>query len=84
MDEKINQEILDKLTNVCTCKAIPRSRIKNTIKEGAKTVEEINKVIGSGSGGCKGKRCSPKIEQLLNSRLASTNLIPIISHKINK
>ena len=65
MDEKINQQILDKLTKVCTCKAISKSKIKKAIKEGAKTVEEINKVIGSGSGACKGKRCSPKIEQLL-------------------
>lgn len=69
MDEKINQEILDKLTKVCICKAISRAKIKNAIKEGAKTVEEINKVTGSGSCGCKGKRCSHKIEQLLKSNL---------------
>lgn len=65
MDENINQEILDKLTKVCICKVIPRSKIKNAIKQGAKTIEEVNKVTGSGTGGCKGRRCSPKIQELL-------------------
>jgi NAD(P)H-nitrite reductase large subunit len=65
MEQNINPEILDKLTKVCLCKAIPRSKIKAAIKEGARTVEEVRKATGAGSGGCGGRRCTPKIEELL-------------------
>jgi NAD(P)H-nitrite reductase large subunit len=65
MEQNINPEILDKLTKVCICKAIPRSKIKAVIKQGARTVEEVRKATGAGSGGCGGQRCTPKIEELL-------------------
>lgn len=69
MDENISSEIMDKLTKVCLCKAIPRSTIKQAIKNGATTVQQVQKVTGAGSGGCKGHRCTPKIEELLKSEL---------------
>ncbi|MGK0468539.1 (2Fe-2S)-binding protein [Clostridium sp.] len=69
MEQNINNEIMDKLTKVCLCKAIPRSTIKKAIKNGAKTVEDVQNVTGSGTGGCKGQRCTPKIEQLLKQEL---------------
>ncbi len=65
-DEEKKKMVLDKMTKVCICKAIPRSKIKEVIKSGATTVEEVNKIVGSGSGGCKGRRCGPKIEELIN------------------
>lgn len=65
-DEEKKKMVLDKMTKVCICKAIPRSKIKEAIKSGATTVEEVNKIVGSGSGGCKGRRCGPKIEELIN------------------
>jgi bacterioferritin-associated ferredoxin len=65
MEQNLNEEILDKLTKVCLCKAIPRSTIKKAIKNGAKTVKEVQQATGAGSGGCCGRRCTPKIEQLL-------------------
>ncbi|WP_291576726.1 (2Fe-2S)-binding protein [Clostridium sp. UBA4548] len=65
MENNLNEEILDKLTKVCICKGIPRSTIKKAIANGAKTVEEVNRVTGSGSGGCKGRRCSVKIAELI-------------------
>lgn len=58
-------DVMDKLTKVCICKAIPRSTIKKAINEGASTLEEVNKATGSGSGGCRGRRCSIKINELL-------------------
>ncbi|SHH77417.1 (2Fe-2S)-binding protein [Clostridium grantii] len=58
-------DIMDKLTKVCICKAIPKSVIKKAINDGASTVEEVNKITGSGSGGCSGRRCSIKITELL-------------------
>ncbi len=69
MEQNINSEIMDKLTKVCLCKAIPRSVIKKAIKNGARTVEEVQRATGAGSGGCKGRRCTPKIEELLKQEL---------------
>jgi NAD(P)H-nitrite reductase large subunit len=66
MSENINEEIMDKLTKVCICKAIPRSKIKEAIRNGADTLEKIQKATGAGSGGCGGKRCTPKIIELLS------------------
>ncbi|MCX7749904.1 MAG: (2Fe-2S)-binding protein [Clostridia bacterium] len=65
MEEKVDQKILDKITKVCICKAIPRSRIKEAIKSGAVTLLEVQQATGAGSGGCKGNRCTPKILDLL-------------------
>lgn len=67
MDQNLNAEILDKITKVCICKGIPRSTIKKAINSGAKTVAEIQKATGAGSGPCGGRRCTEKIQQLLDS-----------------
>lgn len=64
-DNNLNQEIMDKMTKVCICKGIPRSTFKRVIREGATTIEEVRKATGAGSGPCGGKRCTPKILQLL-------------------
>jgi NAD(P)H-nitrite reductase large subunit len=65
MEQNIKPEILDKLTKVCLCKGISRATIKKAILNGAVTVEEVRKATGAGSGSCGGRRCTPKIEQLL-------------------
>lgn len=65
MEDNLNQEILDKLTKVCICKGIPRSTIKAAILDGAETLEAVQKATGAGSGSCGGKRCTPKIQELL-------------------
>jgi NAD(P)H-nitrite reductase large subunit len=39
--------------------------MKKVIKEGADTVEKVRKATGAGSGACNGRRCTPKIEALL-------------------
>lgn len=66
MEQNIKPEILDKLTKVCLCKGISRATIKNAIKNGARTVTEVQKATGAGSGACGGRRCTPKIQQLLD------------------
>lgn len=63
-DEK-TMEIMDKMTKVCICKGIPRSTMRRVIREGATTLEEVRKATGAGSGPCGGRRCTPKILQLL-------------------
>lgn len=65
MEQNIKPEILDKLTKVCLCKGISRATIKKAIINGANTIEEVRKATGAGTGSCGGKRCTHKIEQLL-------------------
>lgn len=64
MDE-ISQEIKDKITKVCLCKGIPRATIKKAMLSGADTLEKVQKAVGAGSGPCGGRRCTPKIIELL-------------------
>ena len=65
MNNNLNEPILDKLTKTCTCKLITRAKIKEAIKNGASTLEEVQKATGAGSGACKGNHCSYIINQLL-------------------
>lgn len=67
MSSEINDAIMDKLTKVCLCKGISRATIKQAIANGADTVAKVNKATGSGSGSCGGRRCGPKIQELLDS-----------------
>lgn len=66
MEQNKNSEIMDKLTKVCICKGISRASIKKVIVGGAKTVQEVQKITGAGSGSCGGRRCTEKIQQLLD------------------
>lgn len=66
MDNNLNEAVLDKLTKTCTCKLITRAKIKEAIKKGASTIAEVQKATGAGSGPCKGKNCTPRIQDLLN------------------
>lgn len=65
MTDHLDEALKDKLTKVCICKGISRKSIKEAIRNGAHTLEEVQKVTGAGSGGCKGNRCTPKIEELI-------------------
>ncbi len=64
MDD-LQQEIIDKMTKVCICKAIPRSTMKKVIAGGAATLEDVQRATGAGSGPCGGRRCTPRILALL-------------------
>lgn len=64
-DNNLNEDIMDKLTKVCLCTGISRKTIKNTIRGGATTLAAVQKATGAGSGGCGGRRCTPKIQELL-------------------
>lgn len=58
--------IKDKLTKICLCRGIDKFTIKECIKEGAKTVDEVREKTGATGGGCKGARCRSKIVELIN------------------
>ena len=67
MSDELNQEILDKLTKVCLCKGITRATMKKAIAAGADNVDKVKKATGAGSGSCGGKRCTPKIQELIDN-----------------
>ena len=49
------------------CKGIKKSVFLKHIKTGLKTVGELKKATGAGSGSCKGKHCTPRITELLKT-----------------
>ena len=59
------QQIIDGLKPICLCKGIRKSVFLKHIRAGVKTVEELQKATGAGSGSCKGKRCTPKIVEMI-------------------
>jgi len=63
--ENIRKEWLAQNEKVCICKGIPRKRFIAAIESGARSLQEINRIVGSGSGECHGERCGPKIKALL-------------------
>lgn len=61
------QEIIEKYTKVCTCRSVSKRQIKQAMEEGCTTLQEVCKKTGAGRGACKGKRCGPKIKELIAS-----------------
>lgn len=49
---------------VCICKGIKLSTVLPAL-EGCETVQDVNRKAGTGSGGCGGERCGPRIKALL-------------------
>jgi NAD(P)H-nitrite reductase large subunit len=68
--EDLKREWLLRNETICICKGIPRKRFIEAIKKGAATLQEVNRIVGSGGGDCKGERCGPRIERLLAAYLA--------------
>lgn len=64
-DGLTDEERIKKLSLVvCICKGI---RLRAVLKglEGSETVADVNSKTGTGSGGCQGQRCGPRIKKLL-------------------
>lgn len=60
--------------NICLCKKVSRSKMTAAYENGARTVNRIKYETGAGSGACKGRRCTPKIQSLLEE-LTSEQLV---------
>jgi NAD(P)H-nitrite reductase large subunit len=61
------QQIIDGLKPICQCKGLRKSVFLKHIKAGLKSVEELKKATGAGTGLCKGKRCTARIAEMLKS-----------------
>lgn len=60
------QEIMDKMVKICTCKSITRYKFKKLIEEGYDDLVSLQEKTGAGTGSCKGRYCTDKILDLIN------------------
>ncbi|MEI6398412.1 MAG: (2Fe-2S)-binding protein [Pseudomonadota bacterium] len=75
MSEKTQKELAEDRVRqmakvVCICKGINLGRVLAGI-ENCATVQDVNKKVGTGTGGCQGQRCGPRIKALLDKINAS-------------
>ena len=61
--------ILEGMKVVCICKGIKKSVFWKVLDAGVQSKEDINRLTGSGSGGCQGRRCGPRITEMLRDLL---------------
>jgi bacterioferritin-associated ferredoxin len=59
--------ILEGMKVVCICKGIKKSVFWKVLDTGVQTKEEVNRLTGAGSGGCQGRRCGPRILEMLRN-----------------
>jgi bacterioferritin-associated ferredoxin len=58
--------LMEGMKVVCICKGIKKRVFWKALDDGAQTKDEINRLTGSGSGSCQGRRCGPRILDLLH------------------
>ena len=46
-NDELRQQVLDKMTKTCPCRVITRAKIKESIRNGAHTVEAVAKETGA-------------------------------------
>lgn len=68
--EKAEERARQLVKVVCICKGINLGRVLKGM-EGCDTVEDVNRKVGTGSGGCAGERCGPRIKILLEKKKES-------------
>ena len=59
--------ILEGMKVVCICKGIKKSVFWKVLDTGVQTKEEVNRLTGSGGGSCQGRRCGPRILEMLRN-----------------
>jgi bacterioferritin-associated ferredoxin len=60
-----SRTVLEGMKVVCICKGIKKRSFWQALDKGAQTKEEVNRLTGSGNGGCQGRRCGPRIMEML-------------------
>ena len=60
--------LLEGMKVVCICKGIKKRVFWKVLDAGAQSKDEVNRLTGSGSGGCQGRRCGPRILEMLRDR----------------
>ena len=60
--------IIDGLKPLCLCKGIAKKVFLRHIAAGVATLAELQRLTGAGKGSCQGKRCTPKLLELLEKQ----------------
>ena len=60
-----SRTITEGMKVVCICKGIKKRVFWKALDEGMCTKEDINRSTGSGSGSCQGRRCGPRILDMI-------------------
>ena len=63
--EPETRSVVEGMKVVCICKGIKKRVFWNALDAGVCTHEDINRHTGSGSGSCQGRRCGPRILDML-------------------
>lgn len=63
--EPETRSVVEGMKVVCICKGIKQRVFWNALDAGMCTHEDINRHTGSGSGSCQGRRCGPRILDML-------------------
>lgn len=61
------RSLLEGVKVVCICKGIKMRTFWRAMDDGAQTHEQIDQATGSGSGQCQGRRCGPRILEMLRN-----------------
>ena len=59
------RSVVEGMKVVCICKGIKKRTFWNALDAGLCTREDINQHTGSGTGSCQGRRCGPRILEML-------------------
>jgi bacterioferritin-associated ferredoxin len=62
-----SRSIVEGMKVVCICKGIKTRVFWKALDEGLCTKEDINRCTGSGSGSCQGRRCGPRILDMIRN-----------------
>jgi bacterioferritin-associated ferredoxin len=60
--------LLEGMKVVCICKGIKKRIFWKALDGGAQTKDDVNRLTGAGSGGCQGRRCGPRILEMLRQQ----------------
>jgi bacterioferritin-associated ferredoxin len=63
--EPETRSVVEGMKVVCICKGIKKRVFWKALDAGVCTHEDINRHTGSGSGSCQGRRCGPRILDML-------------------
>lgn len=63
-----SRTVIEGMKVVCICKGIPKKVFWKALDQGMQTREDVNCFTGSGSGACAGRRCGPRIIEMLRLR----------------
>lgn len=62
----MNNNISEDKIIICTCKGISKAEIRNSIKKGSKTLNDIKLSTGAGTGICSGAACTFKLLKVID------------------